>query len=340
VVSADESDRPGIVFRMLSPPTAHEPLPLARYRFTAAFERDLVLPAFAGPLLRSVFGLALRQGACSTGAPRCEGCALAPGCAYTALFAAPPRPTQLQQRIAVQPQVLEPPPLGTLRVPAGRPLVWHQVLIGAEALRERPLVVHAWRRGLASGWGEARVRGRLLDVAWLDADGAPVSVYDAAAGRLLPHAAALAWQPPAAAAGVQVAHLEFLSPLRLQHEGRVLRPDELGPRKLVADLLRRCNVVLDLLLGIRPAPFDAPALVAHAATLADDRAALHWRDDVRYSARQRQEVPLGGVLGRWTLRGGLGPLLPWLWLGQWLHLGKNTTHGLGAYRLTLEGAAA
>jgi hypothetical protein len=56
------------------------------------------------------------------------------------------------------------------------------------------------------------------------------------------------------------------------------------------------------------------------------------------SSRQRQEMTLGGVLGRWTLSGNsavLAQLWPWLWLGQWLHLGKNATVGLGGYRLAL-----
>ena len=45
---------------------------------------------------------------------------------------------------------------------------------------------------------------------------------------------------------------------------------------------------------------------------------------------------LGGVLGRWSLRGDpatLAALWPWLWLGQWLHVGKNATMGMGAYAL-------
>jgi hypothetical protein len=178
------------------------------------------------------------------------------------------------------------------------------------------------------------VRGRLVDLACIDAGGLATSVRDDD-GRLLPHSARLALPAgPMAAAGT--AHLHFHTPLRLQHDGRPLRPAELGPRKLVADLLRRCNLMLDLHLGIRPAPFDAPALVAHAATLADDRADLRWREDARYSSRQRQQLPLGGVLGRWTLQGDLAPLLPWLWLGQWLHLGKGATMGLGGYRLEVQ----
>jgi hypothetical protein len=168
------------------------------------------------------------------------------------------------------------------------------------------------------------------------------SVRDASQGRLLPHQAS--WLLPGVEAGpansvggtpppARTVHLHFHTPLRLQQNGRPLLPAELSPRKLVADLLRRCNLVLDLHLGLRPAPFDARALVALAAGLADDRSALQWHDGHRFSARQSRETPTGGVLGRWTLHGDLAPLLPWLHLGQWLHLGKGVTLGQGGYRL-------
>ncbi|MBP6582117.1 MAG: CRISPR system precrRNA processing endoribonuclease RAMP protein Cas6 [Chromatiaceae bacterium] len=46
-------------------------------------------------------------------------------------------------------------------------------------------------------------------------------------------------------------------------------------------------------------------------------------------------MELGGLLGDGELAGpGLGALWPLLWQGQWVHAGKSTTFGLGAYRLT------
>lgn len=47
-------------------------------------------------------------------------------------------------------------------------------------------------------------------------------------------------------------------------------------------------------------------------------------------------MTLGGVLGTWALRGDadtLAQIYPWLWLGQWLHVGKNASMGLGGYTL-------
>jgi hypothetical protein len=45
-------------------------------------------------------------------------------------------------------------------------------------------------------------------------------------------------------------------------------------------------------------------------------------------------MTLGGVVGEWVLEGDLGPLAHWLWLGQWLHAGKNATMGMGRYSVS------
>ena len=78
-----------------------------------------------------------------------------------------------------------------------------------------------------------------------------------------------------------------------------------------------------------------PAAVALAEQVDDERQ-LRWFDWTRYSSRQQQEMALGGVVGQWHLHTNadtLEQLWPWLWLGQWLHVGKNASFGLGGYRL-------
>jgi hypothetical protein len=44
-------------------------------------------------------------------------------------------------------------------------------------------------------------------------------------------------------------------------------------------------------------------------------------------------MTLGGVVGEWRMLGELDELLPWFWLGQYLHVGKNATMGMGGYSL-------
>ena len=54
------------------------------------------------------------------------------------------------------------------------------------------------------------------------------------------------------------------------------------------------------------------------------------RKDQRTSWNQGQRVPLGGIVGEFHLRGGIQPLWPWLWTGQWTHIGKAGASGSGA----------
>jgi hypothetical protein len=81
-----------------------------------------------------------------------------------------------------------------------------------------------------------------------------------------------------------------------------------------------------------PVGTDASRLAAAAERLADERK-LQWKDWTRFSSRQQREMTLGGVVGEWKLSGELGELMPWFWLGQWLHVGKETTMGMGRYSL-------
>ncbi|NWG74442.1 MAG: CRISPR system precrRNA processing endoribonuclease RAMP protein Cas6 [Rubrivivax sp.] len=311
-------------------------LAVTRLRFTVVMDRALQWPAHAGALLRSVFGAALRQGVCSTGLPHCADCALLRSCAYPAIFETPPRPTQFAQRFShvPNPYVIEPPPGGS-SVRPGDPWVFHLVLVGEAAQRRLPLIVGAWQRALRSGLGQTRVTGRLAAVEVIDAAGHAVPAFDVARSRAVASLPPLDLSSLTLAGGGALAgvSLQFDAPLRLQHESRPLRPQELTPRIWMSHLLRRINLMLDLHLDIRPAPYDARALLACADDLADNRSRLQWHDLRRYSARQGQELPQGGVVGSWTWLGAIAPLLPWILLGQWLHVGKGATAGLGAYRV-------
>jgi hypothetical protein len=123
-----------------------------------------------------------------------------------------------------------------------------------------------------------------------------------------------------------------VTPLRLQNQGHRVPLDRLHPRTLFAALLRRTSLLFELHAAFPGLAGDARRLAAAAAGLVDERR-LEWKDWTRFSSRQDQEMTLGGVIGEWTLSGDLGDLLPWLWLGQWLHVGKNATMCMGRYSL-------
>lgn len=312
-------------------PMRHQTLPIARYRFTFRAEHNIRLPQYAGSLLRGQFGAALRRAVCMTGLQHCPDCPLLRTCPYPAIFESPaPAQHALQKFSHVpNPYVIEPPPFGARDIAAGDSLSFNVVLIG-RALGHLPLIVYALQRALSDGLGKPRTQATLTAVEWGDGE-TRVPVWDAERSRVLPHQPGL--EVPAFA-DCEAVTLHFHTPLRLQHQGQPLPVNQLSPRALVTTLLRRASLLFELHADRSDVVSDPHELAARAEQLQDERC-LQWLDWTRYSSRQHQEMTLGGVVGTWRLRGDLGPLLPWLWLGQWLHVGKSAVMGMGGYRLVL-----
>lgn len=315
-------------------------LPVARYRFTAQVQQALALPEYAGSLLRSQFGAALRNVACMTRQPTCPGCPLLQTCPYTRIFDAQPPPKgqhALQDFSQIpNPYVLEPPAPGARLLATGDLLLFNIVLVG-QALDQLALVVFALQRALSQGLTRQRIPAELQRVDWLDAKGRAQPVWSHTQTTLAAHPARLdvPAMPPVVAPAPQAITLHIHTPLRLQNQGQALRADQLTPRALVAAVARRAALLMEFHAAQGGWGDEAKRITQLSETLTDTRD-LHWFDWTRYSSRQQQEMTLGGVLGRWTLRGSpdvLGDLWPWLWLGQWLHVGKNATMGMGGYTL-------
>ncbi len=56
---------------------------------------------------------------------------------------------------------------------------------------------------------------------------------------------------------------------------------------------------------------------------------LFWKDWTRYSSRQKTSMQLGGLQGSVRYRGDILAFLPFLTLAKELHIGKQTSFGLG-----------
>lgn len=304
---------------------------LARYRLDFTVETPLALPAFAGSSLRGAFGKALRGSTCLTRADSCEGCSLLSRCSYAQVFEPRPpvadHPLQDFSQIP-RPYVIEPPAWGERNYTAGETLSFHLVLAG-HAIDKLPLLLWAFHQAMQRGVGQGNGTARLGAV-WLVSPEGDCRIADRAGGAIAPHSSA---PPPTPAPAANGATLHFHVPLRLQTNGRRARADELTSRKLLTTLIRRVALMCEF-HGDGPLSVDFSALASQAGTL-ESQKDLHWRDWSRYSSRQQQKMDLGGVVGSWTLRGDLTPFLPFLHLGQWLHLGKETVFGLGGYTLEL-----
>jgi hypothetical protein len=304
--------------------------PLARYRFEWRATTPVRLPDFAGSMLRGAFGQALRQLACMTRQKECPGCPLLASCPYPAVFAPPPPPEHALQKFSAipVPYVIEPPEDGARLVAPGESFSFSLVLIG-RALAELPLIILAWRRALARGIGPGDGTAELVRVMVCAPQG-EFEIHRPEAGTIAPHPQRVELSPPGPAAPERIC-LHFSTPLRLQNNGRALAPDALSPRPLLMAMVRRASLLAEFHGGGALLQDFRPMQQACAAIL--DEKELRWRDWTRYSSRQMQKMALGGAVGRWTLRGPLAPFVPYLELGQWLHVGKEAVFGLGRYRL-------
>ena len=63
---------------------------------------------------------------------------------------------------------------------------------------------------------------------------------------------------------------------------------------------------------------------------------IEWADWRRYSNKQDQAMFMGGISGTIGYSGALAEFLPLLRIAELVHLGKQTTFGLGKLRITKE----
>ncbi|MDY0191189.1 MAG: CRISPR system precrRNA processing endoribonuclease RAMP protein Cas6 [Desulfuromonas sp.] len=122
--------------------------------------------------------------------------------------------------------------------------------------------------------------------------------------------------------------LEFMTPARLIKNGKPLFKASF--RQLFPFILRRVTAMLyghcwvDL-------PLDAQGLFDTAEQLEEVTNNLRWCDWRELHGIHRQQ-PLGGVNGNIVVRGNnLSELVPYIYLGSLMNLGKNAAYGAGCY---------
>ncbi len=308
-------------------------LPFSRFRFHCRTVTPLSLPSYAGSAWRGAFGHALKRTVCVTRTPRCPDCLLWRSCAYSDIFETPPPPdTPLLANgsAAPHPFILHPEATNGAALRPDEPFTVDLTLIG-RAVSQLPYIVHAWGEMGKQGVGKGRGRYRLEGVSQ-SAGGAWRPIHQAGGG-LSPFPAE-APPPPPPPEGV--CRLMIETPLRIRHAQRLMGPAAFHFRGLAASLLRRLSL-LHHFHGTVPLEVDFRALVRRAEAVEPLEQNLYWYDWQRYSTRQQSRMKMGGLLGQVAFKAGsLRPFWPWLALGQWLHVGKSVSMGLGRYRISVE----
>lgn len=305
---------------------------LRRYRFEFQAIEPIELPPYSGSSWRGLLGYGLRRTVCVTRQQSCDSCLLRGSCAYSVLFESPSPGSHMQARTNAVPHpfVISPPVQEPRSIAAGASLRLGVTLVG-RGLATLPYLIRGFELAGEQGIGKGHGRFALSGVRLERVPGSDDwrLLYRAGEDRLQD----VQPEPGSAGTAENRVWISLRTPLRIKREGRLIGPGEFTAQQMLQQLRWRIDA-LARLYGEQKEPVDWSAFdtAAQHVSLAEKR--LIWRDWTRYSSRQKELMQMGGLMGDLRLEGeGLAALWPYLWIGQWLHLGKATSMGLGCYRL-------
>ena len=289
-----------------------------RFRFRAA--GGLYFPPYkSGNIVRGAFGSIFRRLTCRPDcrdAKTCEGRAT---CPYARVFE--PRAARGEG------------PSGLGDWP--RPFVFRASHLDGSAIREGeafhfdvhlfdvrdpalPHFVAAFAELAREGLGPGRGLASLVGVDQLDLNGATIRTEEPAA----PSAMDLS----EAAEHVDRVRVRFVTPTELKTGGQLAeRPDF----PILFGRLRDRIGTLRAMYGGGPLEIDFRGMGERAWAVRMTRCELQWHEVERRSSRTGQRHPLGGFVGEAEYEGELGEFMPYLTLGRWVGVGRQTVWGKG-----------
>jgi len=289
-----------------------------RLRFLYRPQGPLSPLEYLGSAWRGAFGHSLRAQCCNTAMNTCGNCPRQQACNYTYLFETPTAGDTSDgvNTNAPHPLILRPLPQNG----SNKPYTVEVTLVG-RARQMATLVAEAMYQAGLRGVGSRSTIFRLDTVQ--QHDGNRWADYP------VPGTAPVT--PPVP---VDVT-LHFLTPLRLKQGNDLVRAENLNPTILLLAIrqrIRRLGQYHSAGTGFVEShlPYLTPeSEPAHSKE-------LHWVELDRHSSRQQRSHKMGGLVGHISLSlHGLESFWPALWHGQYLHVGKLTTMGLGGYRIEL-----
>lgn len=311
--------------------------------FSLRFERPMAIdPSTAGSMLRGAFGSQLRRIVCLDRRARCSDCQVHLNCAYERVFAphvSPGASRLRKERDLPRGFVLKPSLDGCTYGPE-RLFTFRMILVG-ELIQWFPYIIVPFNELGRIGIGRSRTPFRLERIVSRSFDsGRKAQIY--AAAENLVHAdgmlrigfADLARKAPFM--NKEAVTIRFLTPTSLRYNPTA-RPGETTTVRvpefhvLVKRLRDRVNRLASIYCGEELA-MDYRAFGERAEKVRTVAVNGRWVERTR-NTRTGHEQDLGGFIGQVSFSGPIGEFLPFLILGQYVHVGKNAVFGNGWYEL-------
>jgi len=326
-------------------------LRIGLFRFRLIPDQSLQVPALSkGNMLRGGFGHAFRRLCCIPQCKDTKTCPLAATCPYKAVFepSPPPHSERLSKNQDIpRPFVFRPPQTTQSRFQKGEAFEFGLVLIG-RALDFLPYFVLSFRELVSGGLGLNRARCTLDRVEQVGAfsNGSESALSDP---KLIYSAADQVFRATQGTGvqefvnsrvrefhvsnGNQSAQnitMRFLTPTFLKADGEIIREPEF--HHVFKRLRDRINALCTF-FGDGPLDMDFRGLGERAEKVRTTSAKIDWVERYRTSSKTHQCHQLSGFVGETTYEGELSEFLPWVTLGELLHVGKHTAWGNGLYEV-------
>lgn len=318
-----------------------EQIRLAKYQIDIiAGERGLILPPYKGATLRGSFGQVFRRMTCSVIKGICKDCILKNHCVYSYIFetAPPPESQALRNYENIPRPFLFEPPLDAKReYKPGEKLSFDLLLIG-KAIQHLPFFIVTFKEMGAVGLGYGR-RPFILEkiisksineqekvVYFGDSNTVNNVDFSYSGNDIIKRAS---YRTDSTISKVKI---DFFTPIRLKDKGELVR------KPVFHTLFRQAMRRISSLSYFHNGEFleaDYAGLTKKSKNVCLIEDYTYWQEWERYSRRQRKRMSMGGLLGSVVYEGNLTEFLPWLFIGEEVHVGKNSVFGLGKYRISV-----
>ncbi len=309
----------------------------ASFTFHITAQDQIQLPEYKGSAFRGGFGHVMKKVCCVMPKGRlCENCQLPHHCAYAYIFETPqssssPTERPIEATNLPHPFVILPPIAEREIIHAGEALAFQLTLIG-KGVDYLPYFVYAFDELGRTGIGRGRGRYQLERVTDLFSGG---EIYSSVTKMLGANVTVRTFSELCEETkdwNSRQVTLHFVTPTRITDKNDLTM--KLSFDLLIRNLLRRGSLLARLHCG-QEWSLDYGALIEYARSSVSVGATnLSWYDWERYSNRQQRRMKLGGFVGRISYDGEIASFLPLIQLGHYIHVGKNTSFGMGKYEVS------
>jgi hypothetical protein len=235
-----------------------------------------------------------------------------------------------------RPFIIKPPLETKETYLPGERLSFDVVLVG-KIKDYLPYFIVTFKELSHAGLGRSRSPVELVAVESIGPDGTGTPVYTCATNLVQPPKDAVSWAdlcgPPGATNGagpITRITLRFLTPTLLKADGLQARRPAFG--SLAKRLRDRVNALSYFYCG-EGLDIDFKGYGEQAERVTTVADSTRWVESSRYSRRREVTHDLSGFVGEVSFEGELAPFIPYLTLGEYVHVGKNAVFGNGWYRI-------